>query len=372
MRNTFILTVVAVCLTVLVLVDSTTAQTSSCIAWIEADKTLGMQNAEIVVKLIDSNSVSGNAEKDVFGMKLDEVGGFLKIEVYALDDRIMMVQLVVDGGGMADHVSPIQEKLDEYLAQTLKNLSDALGRAHDQVKDSQRSRLDRSRVQLEQVQQEVEEYRALARAIREKAGTAALSLDALVNRQMKLEQEVLDLRLQQEVVNAVRRRLSERIAEAREKAEELAERDETLEALHEVAAMKEELLGHYHEAVNQGLAPSKEYIAAKAELAEVRIRIADRLEQVKRGLGGETLAALNERLNETLIESDRVEAMYHAHRIQLEQMKDKSLFDLAEQYEQVRQRMEDAMQEARHFKSLYLEEKIDLDAMTDPRVIVVE
>lgn len=331
----------------------------------------------VIVDLIESYPVSGQAAREVFGMTLAELGGTLKINIYQTTPEVAMIGLsihLVDGSLVPDdeEKTPVTIRAERFLAQTLENLRGVLRRMDDQIRESNDQPIAEAEVKLDELRRLVMELKDQARALHEETGTTALSLRDVMNQQQDMEQRIHRMAIELDVAQTMRDRLSQRVAEEARKAEEQVEQDETLGALHELQALKEEAYRRVMVAVEQGAASTAELDQAKAEMTEQRVRIAERRDMLKNNLQSGVLASLNNQLNDTLHESDNLQAMSQAYSSRLEQMKDKDLLGLAELYESIQEQLEDAERQMKHHADRLMKHKSIVESMLKPQVIVIE
>lgn len=330
----------------------------------------------VIVDLIESYPVSGKAARDVFGKTLAELGGMLEVNIYQTTPEVAMIGLhvIVDGPSVPDDDgnTPVAIRAERFLALTLENLRGVLQRMDDQIREANIQPIANVEARLDQIRQQIEDLNNQARALREQAGTTALSPRNIMTEQQNMEQELIEMMLELDVAQTMRERLSSRIAEEADRASDQVEGDETLEAMRELKALKEAAFKRVEAAVEQGRASVAELDQAKAELTEQVVRIAERRDILKNSLNGGILANLNNQLNDTLHEYDYLLAKHEAYTSQLKQMKEKGLLALAEEYESIGDQLNDAERQMKYYTEKLMKYKSVVESMLKPQVIVIE
>ena len=333
-----------------------------------------VMNNSVLIDLIHSYPVSGRAAREVFGTVLSELNGELDVNIYQSTGSVAMIGLAinVDVPGPEGEQSDASVLADKFLSKTLENLNDVLQRMDEQVREANIQPITKAEEQLHQAKAKVEALRDQMRQLREQAGTAALSLDEVLGQQQHLESDLLDMQMELNVSQTMRERLSQRIAEKTSEVEHRAQDDETMKALQELLELKKAALGRMAKLVESGQASTMDLDNVKAEVAEQMVRLAERREQLAQSLSDGLLANLNNRLNDVLQDTDRLQARLQAYEIQLDQMKEKGLLELAEQYQNAAQQLHEVERQARYHTELLMKLKTQAESMIKPQVIIVE
>lgn len=333
-------------------------------------------NNSVLVDLINSYPVSGKAARDVFGQTLPEIDGILEINVYQTTPEVAMIGLhvIVSEEDLPpdEKDTPATVRADRFLSQTLANLDSVLQRMDQQIRDAGIDPIAQAEGQLRQAQAHVDELKSHISHLREMAGTSALSLDDVMQQQKDLERRVADMRLELEVSQEMRERISRRIAEATQQAKDSATDDQALSALQQLYDLKQEAMDRVAQSVKAGRASDLDLNKAKADVAEQLVRLAERRDQLTRSLNDGVLPSLNKRLNDTLQDNDRLQATLQASQRRLDEMKEKHLLDLSEELQTVQQKLHEAVRQAQFDTDRLMQLKTRAQSMTKPQVIVVE
>lgn len=290
---------------------------ASCILRASSQEELLPLDAEVVYALMTTTTVMGDATRDVLGRGVSEDLEYNYIEVSIetihdgnlMDDngvRLLRLQIRLEESDAAGGTIP--PRADELLDAIVERLR---GVIHDLAKKNDaaiRQRRALAEVRLDLAQKRLHELITKRRAISERANRIDLSRDGLVDEIRSLEDQQRDTSVEKAAQEGRRTAIERIIAATTQRLAASSENDSVVSELTEMQKSLEARMARIRALVENQTASEAELLQAQEPLHELRIRIAERREELAARSGGDDLAALNHELIQLSLASAEVEA----------------------------------------------------------------
>jgi hypothetical protein len=348
---------------------------ASCVVRLEMDPMLGLKQPRLMDRLIQGSSVAGQAAREVLGPPQGDTvegrGYRLDVEIYPMLPGTMNIILRAElARAPADGDGAVLA--EQFLEAVTVNLGQAIARTHQQVADHRAKRTAQILAQLEESRARVRELQSGLQAVAERAGNTVLSLEEVRGDLRGLSERIRELNMELEVGRVVSKRLEQQIELAANEAEESVASDVVLSELGEMLKIKQQVAAGMTEKYKQGRATQEEVLQAQMELAEVKIRMANRRQELLSTANGRRLIGLKEQLSQRLIQLAELEARLAVSEQLLRDMRDRNLLGLAQEYEILNRQISAARDGLLRDEEASRRARRKAESTIEPQLIVIE
>jgi hypothetical protein len=345
---------------------------ASCVVRLEMDPMLvNLTQPRLMERLIQGSSVAGQAARDVLGQPLEVVAGALDVEVFPILPGVMNIALRADLAGLpADDDGAVLA--EQFLEAVTNNLGQAIARTHQQVADHRAKRTAQVLAQLEESRARVRELQSGLQTVAERADSAVLSLEEVRGDLRSLSERIRELNMELEVGRVVSKRLEQQIELAADEAKNSVASDVVLSELDGMLKIKQQVAAGMTKKFKHGRATQEEVLQPQMELAEVKIRMANRRQELLSTANGQRLIGLKEPLSQRLIQLAELEARLAVSEQLLKDMRDRNLLGLAQEYEILNRQISAARDGLLRDEEASRQARREAESTIEPQLIVIE
>jgi len=215
-----------------------------------------------------------------------------------VSDHACTLGIAVDLRGLKDNRMVAREIADEMVSRLASIL-------REQRQREALTRLERVKVEVQELQEDLEKRRTVARKqqeeLRAATGRMDLSAASLQSALSKLEEERQRLELELAGMEARLDAVQEQFKATSVKAKDESAADPALAEMEKAVAAREKLVDLVRKRVEQGAAPTQELSKAEAELSDAKIQLLDR-KGASAVRGGDALAPLTREMQNLAID----------------------------------------------------------------------
>jgi len=276
-------------------------------------------NHEILTTLMHTSAVRSEAIREILGTGagLLEDGGLVEVEIEMLVapgmhsvDSPYLIRFALRLDEMDLDGEPIPARAEELLNNMLERMRAALVRLAEQNFANLNERVDVARQRVKKAKTDLHGMLEMRRAMSQEAKRADLTREAVVEELRWMEEQLRELEIERVAQMARRAATEAQIAQAAKKMTGTAQRDEALQELEAMLQAQRDRMARVRAMQEQGVVSEEEVHAARVEIMELEVRLAERREVLADRTGAEQLPGLQQELAELTIRSAELEARF--------------------------------------------------------------
>ncbi|MBN2210662.1 MAG: hypothetical protein JW709_04625 [Sedimentisphaerales bacterium] len=264
------------------------------------------------------------------------------------------------------------EKAKGALNWLIERLTETLQKEYSAADEQRTQRLEIARKQQAEAEAAFSLLREKGRLLREQAGMTDLNRQRVVDLFSQLEQRRNSLEMELAGLVAQRGEMQNQITIMHEKLETNLADDPISQQLREIIAMQRQALELAQTAYKSGNASQDKLLASQQALKEAEIRLAQHQETIKASSGSNDLQITIMKLGEIAVQVAQKEEELKFINLKLEEMRQKDLLRLAENYSiEVEMKVDQANREYQEAADLVARLQREGDMLIPPRVVVL-
>ena len=261
----------------------------------------------------------------------------------------------------------------EMISEIAVQLENILMEEYEKQQRQMKRKLDEALNELEPLEEQMSRLNARERELYAKAGMSSLRRNDVLKQIQSLERMKQEMEMRLVEKAAREEALQEQIAILGKQTEIKLKQDSVLEELELIMKLREEEMERVKKMMGAGQASQKDYFRAREALAQARIKLVERKEEISDSIrAGTTLRLRVKELADITISNTEDGAVLRHIEKQLSILKDKEILELADQFEvEIALKQDSVLQSYDYARENIQEYKLLLQRMVEPSVSVL-